>query len=141
MQKMFKIALAVECVALLTSCVAAAYSVSTTREPGDFLTIYRTACISALIFSFSICLTMSLEEMKCKSKPLRFAVLRIFGSILVFLSVLSLSGWLFGTTTIEQVQMSAYRNLVIWLGGIPVILAAAMFFKPPMTAPESRAGE
>ncbi|MBC7999619.1 MAG: hypothetical protein IAF58_16830 [Leptolyngbya sp.] len=58
--------------------------------------------------------------------------IRISGGIFVVIVAFAVCGWIFDANPVqEQIQSSAYRNLVVWLGLLPIFLAAAIFFKPP----------
>ena len=120
---------------IIVACgVATALSITKT----DFESIYRTICSICLISSVLFLANVAAVEFLLKKNPIRVRVVRILGAALVPVVAASLCGWIFSASPGSgEIQRRAYLQFVTWLGILPVILAASLFFKVPAAPPKS----
>lgn len=132
MRRFLKLLLLIEAVIIIASCSCAAYSITSLYSKPEFLLNYRAVCTTCFTASILFLLTLVSQERLFKENLTNIRYIRISGGIFVVIVAFAVCSWIFDVNPVqEHIQTSAYRNLVVWLGLLPIFLAAAIFFKPP----------
>lgn len=121
---------------MIVACgVATALSIT---KGADFASIYRIICSVCMIATILFFGTVVAVEFLFKENAIRSRIVRIIGAALAPLLAASMCGWIFSSSIIDtEIQRRAYLQLVTWLGVLPVIVAAALFFKIPAVPPKN----
>lgn len=123
--------LIIEAAVLFACCICASMTVTAMFGKQDFLGTYRAVCTSALTVAGLFLSTKIAQQFCLEQKNARYRIANISGGIIVLIVTASLTAWLFGTPDEARIKTSAYLNLWSWLLVLPVMIAAALFFKLP----------
>lgn len=135
MRKILKPLLFAEFAVIIGCAVATALSMTMAAE---FIANYRIICTICMITTILFFGTVVAIEFWVNQNPMPFRIVRTIMAAFVLLLGLSLCLWILRpAVTNSEILGTAYLQLLTWLGILPVIMGAVIFFKIPQSPPKT----